>query len=169
MKLQIGRKRIVIITLVICCIIVAVFIVAKSGSQPISDPYAMLEKIESALGDEYKKQSITVLASTTTYGSKDGSTNIYYRMLWTTYYEKGPDEVTGLNTDALSTLFQIDYMDSCQEMKIKDWDAALYKKGESAYLCWTYSPGITLVLEYNPDQVEDSEIIKMAESVESVE
>ena len=77
--------------------------------------------------------------------------------------------MTGLNTDALSTLFQIDYMDSCQEMKIKDWDAALYKKGESAYLCWTYSPGITLVLEYNPDQVEDSEIIKMAESVESVE
>ena len=60
-------------------------------------------------------------------------------------------------------------MDSCEEMKIQDWDAALYKKGESAYLCWTYSPEVTYVLEYNPEQLDDSEIIKMAESAEVME
>ena len=54
-------------------------------------------------------------------------------------------------------------------MKIQDWDAALYKKGESAYLCWTYSPEVTYVLEYNPEQLDDSEIIKMAESAEVME
>lgn len=49
-------------------------------------------------------------------------------------------------------------------MKIRDWDAALYKNDDVAYLCWTYSPEVTYVLEYNPYLIEDSEIIKMAES-----
>ena len=54
-------------------------------------------------------------------------------------------------------------------MKIQEWDGALYKKGQSAYLCWTYSPEISYVLEYNPDLMEDSEILKMAQSAELYE
>lgn len=56
-------------------------------------------------------------------------------------------------------------MDSCEKMKIQEWDAALYKKEDKAYLCWTYSPEVTYVLEYNPNLIEDAEIIKTAESV----
>lgn len=173
MKLQISGRRIAIVFLAVCCLTVALSLIVKIRSKPASDPctdpFAMIERIETALDGAYEKQAITVLASTTTYASKDGSNDINYRVLWTSYYEKDPREVTGLNIDALKALFPVDSMESCQELKIKDWDAAFYKKGESAYLCWTCSPELTLVLEYNPELVEDSEIIKMAESVEPEE
>ena len=38
-----------------------------------------------------------------------------------------------------------------------------YKKDDTAFLCWTYSPEVTYVLEYTPSKIDDSEIIKMAE------
>ena len=92
----------------------------------------------------------------------------YYRILKTTFYEGGPEEITGLHTEALGVLFPVDSMDSCEEMMIQDWPGALYKKDDTAFLCWTYSPEVTYVLEYTPSKIDDSEIIKMAESAEPV-
>ena len=86
----------------------------------------------------------------------------------TDYYEQDASEITGLNTVAFGVLFPVEFMDSCEEMKIQEWPAALYKKGEMAYLCWTYSPEISYVLEYKPSEIQDSEIIKMAESAKEV-
>ena len=71
-------------------------------------------------------------------------------------------------TEALGVLFPVDSMDSCEEMMIQDWPGALYKKDDTAILCWTYSPEVTYVLEYTPSKIDDSEIIKMAESAEPV-
>ena len=65
-------------------------------------------------------------------------------------------------------LFPVDSMDSCEEMMIQDWPGALYKKDDTAFLCWRYSPEVTYVLEYTPSKIDDSEIIKMAESAEPV-
>ena len=86
----------------------------------------------------------------------------------TTFYEGDPKEITGLHTEALGVLFPVDSMDSCEEMMIQDWPGALYKKDDTAFLCWTYSPEVTYVLEYTPSKIDDSEIIKMAESAEPV-
>lgn len=89
----------------------------------------MLSKIEAALGDEYKKQSMTELATTLTYGDTTSEENkIYYRILKITFYEGNPDEVTGFHTEVLDVLFPVELMDSCEKMKIQNWDAALYKK-----------------------------------------
>ena len=74
-----------------------------------------------------------------------------------------------MHKEALEVLFRPENMDSCDVMKIQDWDAALYKKDDVAFLCWTYSPEISYVLEYNPNLIDDSEIIKMAESAELAE
>lgn len=82
----------------------------------------------------------------------------------TTFYEGDPEEITGLHTEALGVLFPVDSMDSCEEMMIQDWPGALYKKDDTSFLCWTYSPEVTYVLEYTPSKIDDSEIIKMAES-----
>ena len=90
-------------------------------------------------------------------------------ILKTTFYEGDPAEITGLHTEALGVLFPVDSMDSCEEMMIQDWYGALYKKDDTAYLCWTYSPEVTYVLEYTPSKIDDSEIIKMAESAEEME
>ena len=46
---------------------------------------------------------------------------------------------------------------------------ALYKKDDTAYLCFTYDPEVTYVLEYTPSKMSDANIIKMAESVEPIE
>ena len=100
----------------------------------------------------------------------DKDNNIYYRVLKTTYFEAGdPTAVTGLNTEALNVLFPVDMMDSCEEMMIQDWHGALYKKDDTAYLCFTCDPEVTYVLEYTPSKMSDANIIKMAESVEPIE
>lgn len=86
----------------------------------------MISKIEAALGDEYKKQSMTELAATLTYRDTTSEENrIYYRILKTTFYEGNPDEDTGFYTEALDVLFSVKLMDSCEKMKIQNWDASL--------------------------------------------
>lgn len=54
-------------------------------------------------------------------------------------------------------------------MMIQDWHGALYKKDDTAYLCFTCDPEVTYVLEYTPSKMSDANIIKMAESVEPIE
>ena len=141
------KKKVLIITLAVIVLIAAVIAVIFTNNQKEDDNFDnMVEKFESAakevLGEDLK----------------------------TTYYEGGdPSSVTGLNTEALNVLFPTEYMDSCEEMMIQNWHGALYKKDDKAYLCWTYDPEVSYVLEYNPNTIDDSEIIKMAESAEPVE
>ena len=139
------------------------------------DPEELLERFEKAaeevLGEDVQRVSQTELVATLTYSHEtDKDNNIYYRVLKTTYFEAGdPTAVTGLNTEALNVLFPVDMMDSCEEMMIQDWHGALYKKDDTAYLCFTCDPEVTYVLEYTPSKMSDANIIKMAESVEPIE
>lgn len=167
-----NKKKIL---LIVVAIVVAVGIVVAVVSQKEKemDPKEFLERFEQAaeevLGEDIQQVSKTELVATLTYGHEtDKDNNIYYRILKTTYGEAGdPSSVTGLNTDALNVLFSVDYMDSCEEMMIQDWHGALYKKDDTAYLCWTVDPGVTYVLEYTPSKMPDSEVLKMAESAEA--
>ena len=142
-----NKKKIIgLAGAVVVCILVFVFIVIRGKSpNPAENPEEMLGRIENALGDEYKKQSMTELVATLKYGDEEGN-EINYYILKTTYYEA----------------------DSCQKMKIQDWDAALYERGELSYLCWTYSPEVSYILEYSPYAFADEEIIKMAESAKPI-
>lgn len=163
-----GRKNIrTIAVILLLCIVALLAICAYKNKSAKLKPDEVIGKIETALGEDFKKQSMTELAATMVYGDKDDESNkVYLRILKTTYYEADPSVVTGLHTDAFNVLFNVESMDSCEKMKIKDWDAALYKKEETAYLCWTYSPEVSYALEYNPNLLPDSEVIKMAESAE---
>ena len=109
----------------------------------------------------------TELVATLKYGDEEGN-EINYYILKTTYYEADPAEITGLNTEAIKRIVNPDRADSCQKMKIQDWDAALYERGELSYLCWTYSPEVSYILEYSPYAFADEEIIKMAESAKPI-
>lgn len=166
------KKLIILFSAVIVCLAVVIGVVVHRQKNVEPTPEEMIARVEAALGDDYKKQFQTELVATITYGNKDEDDddgNIYYRILKTTYYEADPAEVTGLHTEAFNVLFPVDNMDSCETMKIQDWDAALYKKDDVAFLCWTYSPEVSYALEYNPNLIPDSEIIKMAESAKEVE
>ena len=163
------KKRIAILFAVIIILAVGIIIAVASHQKKEMDFDEFADRFEKSaeevLGEDVKKVSKTELAATLTYGDQnDKDNNIYYRILKTTFYEGDPAEIHGLHTEALKVLFPVDSMDSCEEMKIQEWPAALYKEGEMAYLCWTYSPEISYVLEYKPSEIQDSEIIKMAES-----
>ena len=169
-----NKKKILLI--VVAIVVAAGIIVAVvSQKEKEMDPEEFLERFEQAaeevLGEDIQQVSKTELVATLTYGHEtDKDNNIYYRILKTTYGEAGdPSSVTGLNTDALNVLFSVDYMDSCEEMMIQDWHGALYKKDDTAYLCWTVDPGVTYVLEYTPSKMPDSEVLKMAKSAAPIE
>jgi len=170
-----NRKKTFFIVLVIAAVAVGAIFALVSQKEKEMNPEEFLERFEKAaeevLGEDIQQVSKTELVATLTYGHEtDKDNNIYYRILKTTYGEAGdPSSVTGLNTDALNVLFFVDMMDSCEEMMIQDWYGALYKKDDTAYLCWTYDPEVTYVLEYTPSKMPDSEIIKMAENAEPVE
>lgn len=164
-----NKKKIAIVISVALLLVAAAFIIARINSEKDVTPQEMMLSIEEALGDEYKKQTLTEVVATLVYGDGIESHNINYHILKTTYYEADPADITGLHTDAFRVLFDPDQADSCQEMKIQDWDATLYEAGERSYLCWTYSPEVSYVLEYNPDAIADEEIIKMAQSAELTE
>lgn len=168
------KKPLIIILSVLVIIAVAVVVILTKNHKEENAFDNMAEKFEAAaeevLGEDIQKVSKTELAATMTYGNGNEEDNIYYRILKTTYYEGGdPSSVTGLNTEAFNVLFPTESMDSCEEMMIQNWYGALYKKDDKAYLCWTYDPEVSYVLEYNPNTIDDSEIIKMAESAEPVE
>ena len=152
-----NKKKIIgLAGAVVVCILVFVFIVIRGKSpNPAENPEEMLGRIENALGDEYKKQSMTELVATLKYGDEEGN-EINYYILKTTYYEADPAEITGLNTEAIKRIVNPDRADSCQKMKIQDWDAALYERGELSYLCWTYSPEVSYILEYSPYAFADA-------------
>ena len=168
------KKRIAILFAVIIVVAVGIIITVASHQKKEMDFDKFADRFEKSaeevLGEDVKKVSKTELAATLTYGDQnDKDNNIYYRILKTTFYEGDPAEITGLHTEALGALFPVDSMDSCEEMMIQDWPGALYKKGDTAFLCWTYSPEVTYVLEYTPSKIDDSEIIKMAKSAELVD
>lgn len=129
----------------------------------------ILGRFEDALGDEYKKQTVSEVIAQLTYAHKDGSNPIYYYFVKTTYYEADPAEVTGLNTDAFGTVFDPDKAEIAEEMMIQDWYGCLYKLPEKSYLCWTVSPEVSYIMEYNPAAVADNVVIKMAESAAPIE
>lgn len=170
-----SRKKTFFIVLVIAVVVVGVIFALVTQKEKEMNPEEFLERFENAaeeiLGEDIQQVSKTELVATLTYGHEtDKDNNIYYRILKTIYGEAGdPSSITGLNTDALNVLFPVDMMDSCEEMMIQDWYGALYKKDDTAYLCWTCDPEVTYVLEYTPSKMPDSEIIKMAESAEPVE
>ena len=169
------KKKILLIVVAIVVVAAGIIVAVVSQKEKEMDPKEFLERFEQAaeevLGEDVQQVSKTELAATLTYGHEtDKDNNIYYRILKTTYGEAGdPSSITGLNTDALNVLFPVEMMDSCEEMMIQDWHGALYKKDDTAYLCWTYDPEVTYVLEYTPSKMPDSEILKMAESAKPIE
>ena len=170
-----NRKKTLFIVLVIAVVAVGVIFALTTQKEKEMNPEEFLERFEKAaeevLGEDIQQVSKTELVATLTYGHEtDKDNNIYYRILKTTYGEAGdPSSVTGLNTDALNVLFPVDMMDSCEEMMIQDWHGALYKKDDTAFLCWTVDPEVSYVLEYTPSKMPDSEIIKMAESATPID
>ena len=165
-------KRKIFITVLAVILVLSAVIgglhIKKLSSANAETPENIMERVELALGDEYKKQMETVVAGTIKYADKKGN-EIKYHILKTTFYEADPSEVVGFHVDSLGVLFDPAGARACEEMMIKEWSAARYEFEGVSYLCWTDTPEVSYILEYNPEAVADSEILKMAESAEALE
>lgn len=131
------KRNLFILLIPIILLLAAAFCFMKSkpeNSVP-SDSDGMLQRVENDLGDDFKRQSKTEVTATLVYGNGKKEENINYHILKTTYYEADPDDITGLNTNAFCILFDPKSASSCEQMKIQDWDAALYKTKSRGYLC----------------------------------
>lgn len=129
---------------------------------PQDEMMDMLNRMENALGDEWKKQIVTKV-SDLEY-SDEGNT-IVYHVCTTTYYEADSAKQTGINTDAISAVISPDEAENCRECTVSGLPAAIYHKDGRAYLCWTIIPELSCVIEYDPTLESDEDMIRMAESV----
>lgn len=104
------KKKIMIALIAVFLIFGVVFATGALAKEKEVTPREMADRIENAikevLGDDVKKQTETVVAGTLKYSDKEGNA-INYHILKTTYYETDPNEVKGLNVDALGVLFNL--------------------------------------------------------------
>ena len=158
------KKKTWLIIATTCILIVFLVTIALANlSTPQDEMMDMLNRVENALGDEWKKQTVTKV-SDLVYSDDEGNT-IVYHVCTTTYYEADSSKQTGLNTDAISAVISPDEAESYRECTVSGLPAAIYQKNGRAYLCWTIMPELSCVIEYDPAVESEEDMLRMAESV----
>ena len=157
------KKTWLIIVAVCILLILSALIILANRPTPQDEMMNMLNRVENALGDEWKKQTVTKV-SDLVYSDDEGNT-IVYHVCTTTYYEADFSKQTGLNTDAISAVISPDESESCRECMVSGLPAAIYQKDGRAYLCWTIIPELSCVIEYDPAVESEEDMLRMAESV----
>ena len=157
------KKTWLIIAAVCILLVLAVTIILANRPAPQDEMTDMLNRMENALGDEWKKQTVTKV-SDLVYSDGEGN-NIIYHVCLTTYYGSEATAQTGLNTDAISAVISPDEAESCRECTVSGLPAAIYQKDGQAYLCWTIMPELSCVIEYDPAAESEEDMLRMAESV----
>ena len=158
------KKKIWIIITTVCILLVLVgAIVLANRPTPQDEMMDMLNRVENALGDEWKKQTITKV-SDLVYSDDEGNT-IVYHVCTTTYYETDTTQQSGLNTEAISAVISPDEAESYRECTVSGLPAAIYQKDGRAYLSWTIIPELSCVIEYDPAVESEEDMLRMAESV----
>ena len=157
------KKTWLIIVAVCILLILSALIILANRPTPQDEMMNMLNRVENAVGDERKKQTVTKV-SDLAYSDDEGNT-IVYHVCTTTYYEADFSKQTGLNTDAISAVISPDEAESCRECTVSGLPAAIYQKNGRAYLCWTIIPELSCVIEYDPAVESEEDMLRMAESV----
>ena len=158
------KKKTWLILAAVCILLIgAVLIIIANHPTPQDEMMDMLNRVENALGDEWKKQTVTKV-SDLVYSDDVGNT-IVYHVCTTTYYEADSAKQIELNTDAISAVISPDETESCRECTVSGLPAAIYQKDGRAYLCWTIMPELSCVIEYDPDVESEEDMLRMAESV----
>lgn len=129
-------------------------------AQQIYNMENALKKVD----EDYECQSISKVTPFT-YTDSEGNTIAYY-CCQTTYIEDEYGDDTGLNTDALGMVIDFAQIQNRRDCKVNEHEAFQCEKGDRSYLCWTISPEISCIIEYDADSITDADIFRMAESVQ---
>ena len=158
------KKKMWLFIAAVCILVVLAFtIIIANRPTPQDEMMDMFNRVEKALGDEWKKQTVTKV-SDLVYSDGEGNT-IVYHVCTTTYYEVDAAKQTGINTDAISAVIPPDEAESCRDCTVSGLPAAIYQKDGRAYLCWTIMPELSCVIEFDPVVESEEDMLHMAESV----
>ena len=160
---SIKLRECYMIAIVVLLLILAAVIILVEYSTPQDTRQQSLNPLERALGDKWKKQTVTEVTDLV-YSDGQGNTIIYYVCV-TSYYGTIPNTQTVLNTDAIAAVVDPDKAESNRECTISGLPAAIYCKDGRSYLCWTIMPELSCVIEYDPKVETEADMIRMAESV----
>ena len=124
-------------------------------------------KMENALKEVDEDYACKSLSKVTPFSYTDSAGNtITYYCCQTAYLADEYWENTGLNTDAIGMVIDFTQIQNRRECKVNAYDAFQCEMGERSYLCWTISPEISCVIEYSADANDETDIFRMAESVQ---
>ena len=166
------RKRILwiagisVVALVLIVGIIRYIEVQKRENDPDWQIAKEIYKVENALKEvdaDYECQSVAKVTPFP-YTDSEGNTIVYY-CIQTAYLENESGDDTGLDINAISMVIDPELMENKQECKVNEYDAFLCELGDQSYLCWTLSPEISCVIEYSKGSIDETSILRMAESV----
>lgn len=157
------KKKIRLIVTAIIVLVIGMVFFLSNHTAPQDEMQEILNRVEDALGDDWKKQTVTEV-SNLVYSDDEGNTIIYYVCV-TTYYEADANNQSGLNIEAISAVINPEEAESSRECTVSDLPAAIYQKDGRAYLCWTIMPELSCVIEYDPAIESEANMLRMAESV----
>lgn len=100
------------------------------------------------------------------YTAPDREDIVFYQCRTTFYQENIP--AMYYEKRIFAKIVDTENVDEALTCFVNEQPATLYRKGELSYLCWVISPQYCAVLQYAPDSVSDTDIKRMAESVEYV-
>lgn len=123
--------------------------------------------MENALKEMDEDDECKSISKVTPYTYEDsvGNTIVYY-CCQTTYIEDEYGETTGLNTDAIGMVIDFAQVQNRRDCKVNEYDAFRCEMGDRSYLCWTISPEISCVIEYSAEAIAETDIFRMAVSVQ---
>ena len=99
-----------------------------------------------------------------TYSNEKGQTIVYY-MCATSRSNNASQEYPDIDTDAISAVIDPDEAESTYACTVSGLPAVICQKNGRAYLCWTITPEISSIIEYDPAAIREEDIFRMAESV----
>lgn len=156
------KNRLLCIFLILIC-----FLTACTPAEEHAPTNQEITRVEQALeqvwgGDVQRVRETEVYEFP--FSDAEGNTIVYY-LCETTYFQEAPAQVTGLDTQALCSFFDTDYVLPEKELDICGHPCAIYRVDSRDFFCCTASPKFTVVLEYSPDVISEETATKIIHSI----
>lgn len=155
------------------CLFVA-FIVSITIIKKSSDSYDTIAQdlydLERTLKEYDKSWELKSITKVTPYTYTDSNSNsIIYYCCNTSYFDALPPKIDSLNTVAIEHVVDLGMSENKRTCKVGSYDAILCDYNGRTYLCWTISPEVSCILEYNSISITEEVIFKMATSVQTLD
>ena len=112
-------------------------------------------KLENALKEVYEDYECQSVSNVIPFTYTDSERNtIGYYCCQTAYVSNESGEYTGLDMNAIGLVIDLSQIENKRECTVNGYDASQCEIDDCTYLCWTLSPEISCVIDYDADTVK---------------